>query len=63
MHATHDTARALWRCPECDWHYDEARGDTRERFLPGTALRDFPDDWSCPDCGVRHKGEFEREGG
>ena len=59
--ATH--ARALWRCPECEWRYDEARGDASEGFPPGTALADFPADWSCPDCGVRHTGELEREGG
>ena len=55
--------RALWCCPECEWRYDEARGDAAEGFPPGTALSDFPSDWSCPDCGVRHKGELEREGG
>ena len=54
---------AIWRCPECEWLYDEARGDAGEGFAAGTALSDFPSDWSCPDCGVRHKGEFEREGG
>jgi len=53
----------VWHCPECDWRYDEARGDASEGFAPGTALADLPADWSCPDCGVRHKQEFEREGG
>lgn len=27
-----------WHCPECDWRYDEARGDASEGFAPGTAL-------------------------
>jgi rubredoxin len=58
-----DTSRALWRCPECDWRYDEARGDAAEGFAAGTPLDAFPEDWSCPDCGVRGKGDFEREGG
>jgi len=52
----------VWHCPECDWRYDEARGDASEGFAPGTALADLPADWSCPDCGVRHKQEFERAG-
>jgi len=26
--------------------------------LSGTAWRDVPDDWPCPDCGVRDKVDF-----
>ena len=36
MHASNDTAHGLWRCPECDWRYDEAKGDASEGFQPGT---------------------------
>ena len=39
--------------------YDEAVGDEREGFSTrqrrGPAL---PDDWCCPDCGVREKVDF-----
>ena len=48
-----------FRCPVCDYTYDEARGDPREGFVPGTPWREVPDDWHCPDCGVRDKVDFE----
>ena len=25
---------------------------------PGTAWAEVPDDWTCPDCGVRDKVDF-----
>ncbi len=31
----------------------------REGFPAGTAWADIPDDWCCPDCGVREKVDFE----
>ena len=46
-------------CPGCDYVYDEAVGDEREGFPAGTAWSDVPDDWCCPDCGVREKVDFE----
>lgn len=46
-------------CPECGFLFDEAVGNAREGFLPGTPFSDVPDDWSCPDCGVRDKVDFE----
>ena len=27
-------------------------------FAAGTAWKDIPDDWCCPDCGVREKVDF-----
>ena len=48
-----------YRCPGCDYTYDEAAGDPREGFPAGTAWADVPDDWCCPDCGVREKVDFE----
>jgi len=48
-----------YRCPVCDYVYDEAKGAAREGFPPGTAWSDVPDDWCCPDCGVREKVDFE----
>lgn len=44
-----------YQCPICDYVYDEAKGAAREGFPPGTAWADVPDDWCCPDCGVREK--------
>ena len=48
-----------YRCPVCDYVYDEARGEPREGFPPGTPFADVPDDWTCPDCAVREKVDFE----
>jgi alkane 1-monooxygenase len=45
-------------CPGCEYIYDEAVGDAREGFAPGTAWAGIPDDWCCPDCGVREKVDF-----
>jgi len=49
---------AKYECPECGRTYDEEQGDAREGFPAGTPLSDFPDDWTCPDCGVRDKFDY-----
>ena len=46
------------RCPGCDYVYDVAAGDEHEGFAAGTAWKDIPADWCCPDCGVREKVDF-----
>ncbi|HEY1134481.1 MAG TPA: rubredoxin [Nocardioides sp.] len=46
------------RCPGCGHVYSVAEGDEREGFAAGTAWKDVPDDWTCPDCGVREKVDF-----
>ncbi|GAA1461231.1 MULTISPECIES: rubredoxin [Williamsia] len=50
---------SAYRCPVCDYVYDESAGAPREGFAAGTAFTDIPDDWPCPDCGVREKMDFE----
>ena len=45
-------------CPGCGYRYEVAAGDEHEGFAAGTAWADIPDDWSCPDCGVRDKLDF-----
>ncbi len=50
-----------YRCESCDYVYDEAVGAPREGFPAGTAWADVPDDWPCPDCGVRDKTDFLQE--
>jgi alkane 1-monooxygenase len=45
-------------CPGCEYAYDEAVGDAREGFPPGTPWSAIPDSWCCPDCGVREKVDF-----
>ncbi|MFI6040672.1 rubredoxin [Nocardia sp. NPDC051321] len=51
-----------FRCPVCDYVYDEAKGAPHEGFPPGTSWAKIPDDWCCPDCGVREKIDFEPMG-
>jgi len=53
---------ASYRCPVCEYVYDESRGEPREGFPAGTAWDDVPDDWTCPDCSVREKRDFEPVG-
>ena len=52
------------RCPGCGYTYEVEAGNELEGFAAGTAWKDIPDDWCCPDCGVREKVDFvavERE--
>lgn len=54
---------SAYRCPGCDYIYDEAKGAPREGFPAGTPFSDIPDDWCCPDCAVREKVDFESTSG
>jgi len=53
---------AVYGCPGCGYVYDEATGEPREGFGAGTPWRRIPDDWTCPDCAVREKLDFEPMG-
>ncbi len=46
------------RCPGCGYTYEVAAGNELQGFAAGTAWADVPDDWCCPDCGVREKVDF-----
>ena len=50
---------SVYKCPGCDYTYDEAKGAPREGFPPGTPWSGIPDEWCCPDCAVREKVDFE----
>ena len=52
----------VYRCPGCDYTYDEIKGEPREGFPPGTEWKDIPDEWCCPDCAVREKIDFDKTG-
>ena len=41
-----------YRCRECEYLYDEAKGDPDSGIPVGTRWEDIPDDWSCPICGA-----------
>ena len=51
-----------YKCPGCDYTYDEAKGAAREGFPAGTRWSDIPDDWTCPDCAVLEKVDFQEIG-
>ncbi|WP_309648392.1 fatty acid desaturase [Nocardioides sp.] len=46
------------RCPGCGHTYEVEVGNELEGFAAGTAWSEIPDDWCCPDCGVREKVDF-----
>jgi rubredoxin len=50
---------ARFRCPSCDYVYDESTGAPREGWAPGTPFAEIDEDWPCPDCGVREQQDFE----
>ncbi len=52
---------SAFRCPDpdCGYTYDEAEGDPREGFPPGTPWSEVPEDMSCPLCGVEDTADFE----
>ncbi len=47
-----------WMCMDCGYIYDEEKGDPAYGIAAGTAWKDVPDDWRCPDCGSP-KADFE----
>lgn len=49
-----------YQCPGCGYVYDEAKGNLHEGFPPGTGWTAIPEQWCCPDCGVREKPDFVR---
>jgi alkane 1-monooxygenase len=53
-----DEGALSYRCPGCGYVYEVAAGDEHEGFAAGTAWSEIPDDWCCPDCGVRDKVDF-----
>lgn len=41
------------KCTNCDWEYDEAKGDSMMiggMIKPGTQFAELPADWRCPVC-------------
>ena len=48
-----------YACTGCGYVYEVEAGAPREGFPAGTAWSSIPDDWACPDCGVREKVDFE----
>ena len=40
------------QCLECEYIYDEAKGDPDSGIAQGTLWEDIPDDWLCPICNA-----------
>lgn len=41
------------KCTNCDWEYDESKGDAMMiggMIQPGTVFSDLPSNWRCPVC-------------
>lgn len=49
---------SVWICPNCEYVYDEAKGNPREGWPAGTPFGEIEPDWPCPDCGVREQIDF-----
>jgi rubredoxin len=47
-----------YECTICGYIYDPAKGDPDGGVDPGTAFKDIPEDWVCPECGAT-KDAFE----
>lgn len=47
----------IWQCLVCGYVYDEAKGDPEHGIAPGTPWAHVPEDFECPECGVK-KSDF-----
>jgi len=41
-----------YECDLCGYIYDPEVGDPDGDIDAGTAFKDIPDDWVCPECGA-----------
>ena len=55
---TEEKTMKKYMCVVCGWVYSEADGSPEDGIAPGTAWKDVPDDWVCPECGAM-KSDFE----
>ena len=47
-----------YRCTNCDYIYDELKGDAWSGIKPGTTFSELPENWVCPIC-MAEKDMFE----
>ena len=47
-----------FRCPECNFVYDEGLGDDYEGVPPDTRFEALPEDFTCPNCAITYKNDF-----
>ena len=48
-----------YECVLCGYIYDPLKGDPDSGIAPGTAFKDLPEDWVCPECGAG-QDQFEK---
>jgi rubredoxin len=41
-----------YHCIVCDFIYDPEKGDVKQNIIKGTAFKDLPEEWTCPECGA-----------
>jgi rubredoxin len=44
-----------YKCTICNWIYDPLKGYPKGGAEPGTAFKDLPEDFRCPECGAKLK--------
>ena len=49
----------IWQCQNCNYEYEEERGDPISDIMPLTPFQNLPDDWVCPICGAC-KDQFKK---
>lgn len=54
-------SRKLYICNGCGYEYDLLAGDPEADVKPGTAFKNLPDGWVCPECGEDHDQFIEIE--
>lgn len=52
----------IHKCKNCDWEYDEKKGDSfmiGGMIKPGTSFAELPSNWRCPTCRASKDNFFE----
>lgn len=52
----------IHKCSNCDWEYDEKKGDSfmiGGMIKPGTPFTELPSNWRCPTCRASKDNFFE----
>lgn len=44
-----------YRCKDCIYSYDPAKGDKSQGIPPGVPFEDLPASWVCPLCKANKK--------
>ncbi|MBF0417141.1 MAG: rubredoxin [Magnetococcales bacterium] len=51
-----------WRCPVCNFLFDEKIGLPRQKIPPSTNFQELADGWECPECdGSKEQFVLDRD--